>query len=231
MSTAPLPRPDIQAENLTIQVHNGAVLQPIVEDLDLTVGPGGMTVLFGRSGSGKTTVLKALSGMIPPSSGIIRWRGDPINGMHPDELARRRVGFLGYADQQSSLIARFTALENIMLAAVPGRQVAQRTETARELLARVGLTHRVDHRVEVLSGGERQRVCLVRALLMDPEVIVADEPTASLDRSTADGIISLLAERAADGRTVLTASHDPHVLQAADQSVDIEHSQVTSALR
>ena len=222
--------PDLTAERLTIRVTTGSTAHDIIEDLDLSVGPGGMTVLFGRSGSGKTTILRAMSGLISPTSGTIRWRGESIAGLHQDELTRRRAGFLGYADQQSSLIPRFTALENVLLAAVPGHQVKRRAEAAEELLARVGLSERSHHRVDVLSGGERQRVCLVRALLMDPAVLVADEPTASLDRATADSIITLLAERAAQGRTVLTASHDLHVVQATDHSVDVERIEEHSAL-
>lgn len=212
----------IEAKDLAIRFGDPQIV--IVEGFCSALRPGQLHVLFGRSGSGKTSILKVLAGLQKPQDGSVRWQGEPLAALSEDQMNQKRLGFIGYVDQGSHLISGFTALENVLLTAIPGRHVKRLTRRAKDLLREIGLETRINHRVELLSGGERQRVALARALLLQPAVLIADEPTASLDRSTADTIIAVLKKYAALGNSVLVASHDPHLLQAADISHEIERS-------
>ena len=188
----------------------------VVDDYDLSLETGGFHCLAGRSGSGKTSVLRVAAGLATPTSGTVAWSGEPIAALSQNALADRRGSFLGYLDQGGELLPGLTALENVLLPAVPSRQVRQLTERAMALLEHVRVDHRMQHTPDRLSGGERQRVALARALLMEPDVVVADEPTASLDRASADTVIELLSGLTKQGVAVLVAAHDPQLIEAAD---------------
>lgn len=194
----------------------------VVEGLDLAVPAGRMHVLAGRSGSGKTSVLRVAAGLVPPTEGTVAWHGEAIGGLRDDEVTRRRAELIGYLDQAGALVPGLTALENVLLPAVPDRSARRRGERARELLARVGVAGRAGNRPDQLSGGERQRVALARALLRHPAVVLADEPTASLDRAAADGVIALLRELTAEDVAVVVASHDPALIAAADTVTSLD---------
>lgn len=187
----------------------------IVEGLDLATSSGELGCVRGRSGSGKTSVLRVAAGLVPPSAGSVCWDGADIAGMSDDELAVRRRIFCGVVDQRAAMLPDFTALENVLLPAVPDRTTKQRTDRARHLLDELGLAGRADHRPGTLSGGERQRVALARAMILEPAVLIVDEPTASLDRRWADTVIDLLVATAETGTTVLAASHDPGLIERA----------------
>lgn len=187
----------------------------VIEGYDLTLEAGGFHCLAGRSGSGKTSVLRVAAGLANPTEGSVHWAGDAISELSQHALADRRNTFLGYLDQGGELLPGLTALENVLLPAVPTRAVKRLTERAVELLEHVGVDHRMQHTPDRLSGGERQRVALARALLMEPAVVVADEPTASLDRASADTVIELLAGLVDHGVAVLVAAHDPGLIGAA----------------
>ncbi|MDR2999436.1 MAG: ATP-binding cassette domain-containing protein [Microbacterium sp.] len=188
----------------------------IVSDYDLTLDRGGMHCLAGRSGSGKTSILRVAAGLVPPAAGRVRWEGLEITGLADDVVTTRRRQHVGYLDQRGSLVPGLTALENVLLPAVPDRRTRALSRRARDLLHRLGVGPRATHHPDRLSGGERQRVAFARALLLQPAVIMADEPTASLDRATADRLIALLRGLADDGIAVLVASHDEHLISAAD---------------
>ncbi|WP_206448461.1 ABC transporter ATP-binding protein [Agrococcus sp. KRD186] len=187
----------------------------VIEGYDLVLEAGGFHCLAGRSGSGKTSVLRVAAGLANPTEGSVAWAGDAIAELSPHALADRRNTFLGYLDQGGELLPGLTALENVLLPAVPTRAVKRLTARAVELLEHVGVDHRMQHTPDRLSGGERQRVALARALLMEPAVVVADEPTASLDRESADTVIELLAGLVDHGVAVLVAAHDPGLIAAA----------------
>jgi ABC-type lipoprotein export system ATPase subunit len=193
----------------------------IVDSLDLDLRAGAMHCLAGRSGSGKTSVLRVAAGLVAPTSGDVAWAGRSVSGLSDDEVTRIRRGFIGYLDQGGVLISGLTAIENVLLPAVPGRDARRLMPVAERLLARLGVADRTTERPENLSGGERQRVALARALLLSPEVIMVDEPTASLDRAAADGVIGLLSELARDGIAVLVASHDSRLIGAADSRTQL----------
>lgn len=188
----------------------------IITGYDLALAAATMHCLAGRSGSGKTSILRVAAGLVRPSSGSVSWGEHRLETLRDDAITELRRTRIGYLDQGGVLVSGLTALENALLPAVPGRRVRQLESRGRELLDRLGVGARASHRPEQLSVGERQRVAFARALLLEPAVLMVDEPTASLDRDTADEVISLLAGLASDGIAVLVASHDEHLISAAD---------------
>lgn len=188
----------------------------IVEGYDLLVAAGRMHCLAGRSGSGKTSILRVAAGLVKPNSGEVRWSGESLAGLSDDAITRRRRETVGYLDQGGVLVHGLTAIENVLLPAVPGRETRKLAQRAMQLLDRLGVSGRANSYPEKLSGGERQRVALARALLLQPAIVMVDEPTASLDRASADGVIELLVGLAGDGIAVLVAAHDQHLIDAAD---------------
>ena len=202
---------------VTIQFERvGAEPLIIVDGYNLTLGVGQMHCLAGRSGSGKTSILRVAAGLVPPTSGVVEWTGRAITGQPDDTITRRRRETVGYLDQGGVLVPGLTALENVLLPAVPGRDSKKLVRRATDLLHQLGVDGRVNSYPEKLSGGERQRVALARALLLQPAIVMADEPTASLDRVSADAVITLLRGLTATGIAVLVAAHDPHLIDAAD---------------
>jgi ABC-type lipoprotein export system ATPase subunit len=193
----------------------------IIADYDLRLRPGSFHCLAGRSGSGKTSILRVAAGLLPPTEGRVLWQGLEITGLADDVITARRRHHVGYLDQRGNLVPGLTALENVLLPAVPDRRTRELARKARDLLLELGVGTRSAQYPERLSGGERQRVALARALMLGPAVVMADEPTASLDRGSADSLIALLRRLADRGTAVLVASHDPHLIAAADSRTEL----------
>jgi ABC-type lipoprotein export system ATPase subunit len=194
----------------------GAEPLTIVDGYELLLERGQMHCLAGRSGSGKTSILRVAAGLVPPDSGTVAWAGETVTGLKDDAVTVRRRSSVGYLDQGGVLVPGLTAYENVLLPAVPGRRTATLAARASELLDQLGVGGRSNSYPEKLSGGERQRVALARALLLEPAIVMADEPTASLDRASADSVIALLRSLADGGVAVLVAAHDQHLIDAAD---------------
>lgn len=223
LSEAVLTEPVLALDAVTIRYPVAADRTvTVAEDYDLALPAGGFHCLAGRSGSGKTSILRVAAGLAAPTGGAVRWAGDDLAGLGERALADRRNTFLGYLDQGGELLPGLTAIENVLLPAVPTRAVRALAARAADLLAHVRVDHRMHHTPDRLSGGERQRVALARALLMQPSVVVADEPTASLDRESADTVIELLAGLADGGVAVLVAAHDPGLIDAAHSVTRLE---------
>ncbi|HSL17244.1 MAG TPA: ABC transporter ATP-binding protein [Methylomirabilota bacterium] len=181
-----------------------------VADLSLSITRGSAVLLTGPSGSGKTTLLSLVGCMVRPTSGRIVVDGRDVTRLSEDRLAELRRRWIGFVFQTHHLIHGASALDNVMLPALPIPEVnGDLRDRARALLGRFGLAGRASERVERLSGGEQQRVAIARALVNDPEVVIADEPTAHLDSAAARGILDLVDRMRGEGRTVLVASHDP----------------------
>ena len=193
----------------------------IVENYSLVLEAGTMHCLAGRSGSGKTSILRVAAGLTRPTSGDVRWDDVSLAALRDDAITAHRRGFVGYLDQGGVLLAGLTALENVLMPAVPMREVRSLETRARDLLTSLDVGHRVSHRPDQLSVGERQRVALARSLLLEPAVLMIDEPTASLDRESADGVIALLGTLTVKGTTVLVAAHDEHLVRAADSVTEL----------
>jgi ABC-type lipoprotein export system ATPase subunit len=212
----------VELTDITISYERaGAEPLEIVTGFDLALEAGRMHCLAGRSGSGKTSILRVAAGLVRPAGGEVLWAGQPLSGLGDDAITRRRRDLIGYLDQGGVLVSGLSALENALLPAVPGRRTRELEPRARELLDTLGVGHRASHRPEQLSVGERQRVALARALLLEPAVLMVDEPTASLDRASADSVIALLVSLARDGIAVLVAAHDEHLVAAADSRTSL----------
>ncbi len=202
----------------------------VLESVDLTVNPGETLAVTGPSGSGKSTLLGIMAGLERPSAGVLRRDGEDASRWDEDRSARWRRSRLGFVFQSFRLVPTLTALEN---AAMPlellGVAPAEAEERAAGLLKTLGLGERLDHRPTALSGGEQQRAALARAYAHKPALILADEPTGSLDRATAERVLAALLElNAASGTALVVVTHDPAVAGALGRSVRLEHGRIAS---
>lgn len=185
----------LATHDLGQQFSEGPQAITVLKDVSFQVMRGERVAIVGRSGSGKTTLLHLLGGLELPSSGRVELMGNDLASMSEAERSKLRNQHIGFVYQLHHLLPEFTALENVSLPAVIGGMSPKLArEKARELLARVGLSERVEHKPSELSGGERQRVALARALVCDPALVLADEPTGNLDRDTAESIHQLIVE-------------------------------------
>ena len=208
---------------------SGQVLT-VLRDLELTAAPGEMIAVVGASGVGKSTLLHVLGGLDDFESGMIEIGGKTLHAMDDAERVGFRNRHIGFVFQFHHLLPEFTALENVEMPMRIARAAAgERRTRAASLLGRVGLAERVEHRPGTLSGGEQQRVAIARALVMEPTLLLADEPTGDLDESTADAIHALLREMHAErGLTSIIATHNPRLAAACDRVFRLEHGHLTA---
>ena len=184
--------------------------------IDLKVTARQVTAFSGPSGSGKTTLLTLLGCLARPTRGRVRLRDEDVSGLPERFLTEIRRRTFGFVFQQFNLVRGLSALDNVMLPAYPlGLPYGQLREKAENQLAGLDLGHRRNARVEWLSGGEQQRVAIARALINDPEIIIADEPTANLDTALSRQFLDILSRLIDAGRTVLLTSHDPLVVESS----------------
>ena len=203
-----------------------------VEDVDLTIEPGEFVAIEGPSGSGKTTLLQLLGALDRPSTGQILFDGRDLAELPDAELAELRLRAFGFVFQQFNLIPTLTALENVEAKLAPaGVLGAELREGAEALLAEVGLAGRTSHLPSHLSGGEQQRVAIARALALEPQVILADEPTGNLDtRTGADVVESLAGLAARRGTTVIVATHDAALAGRAPRRLTMRDGRLLEAV-
>ncbi|MDM7323799.1 MAG: ATP-binding cassette domain-containing protein [Thermus sp.] len=201
-------RPVLEARNLGFSYGNG----PLFREVSLTLFPGQALAILGPSGSGKTTLLHLLAGLLPLQEGEVYWEGTSIRGLPEGVLAGKRLRFMGLVFQHHFLFPELTALENVL---APG-YLAGRVDRgfALWLLSRLGLKERAGFLPQRLSGGERQRVAVARALYLKPRLLLADEPTASLDRTQARLVLRLAQELAQEvGAALLLSTHDEALVE------------------
>ncbi len=180
-----------------------------LRNLDLTISAGEYVAVMGPSGSGKSTLLNLLGLLDRPNVGTYRLEGRDVTTLLPDEQARVRSERIGFVFQSFHLVPRLSAAENIALPMMlAGIAPAQRARRVAQALKDYGLVNRADHRPDELSGGQRQRVAIARATIMQPAVILADEPTGNLDRSTGEEVVRLLEELNSRGVTLIVVTHD-----------------------
>ncbi len=200
----------------------------ILDHVSLVVQPGEFLVISGSSGSGKTTLLSLLSGLDTPSSGRIILAGEDITDLAEDGLAAIRNRLIGFVFQAFHLIPSLNALENVMFPAEL-RKDKQAREKAASLLKRVGLWERRENFPDQLSGGEKQRVAICRALINDPEILFADEPTGNLDSQNTMNVLSLLRGLSEDiDSTLIVVTHDVEVSNSFHKKITIEDGQIIS---
>jgi putative ABC transport system ATP-binding protein len=196
-----------------------------LRDVDLELTEGGSTALWGRSGSGKTTLLHLLGGLVEPTSGAVRWRGQPLSTLDAAARASVRRHAIAYVLQGSNLLPHFSAYENVAFAVRTG--AAQRPE---DLLELVGLGAKLDSLPSELSGGEAQRVAIARALGQEPELLLCDEPTGQLDSDTGARVLDLIdALRAEFGFALVVATHDADVAARYDRTVQLADGTIVAA--
>jgi lipoprotein-releasing system ATP-binding protein len=193
-------------------IHNGQAL-PILWDVDLSLDPGDMVAVVGASGVGKSTFLQILGTLDLPTTGSIKFNHEELTTMGASRLAEFRNRSIGFVFQFHHLLPEFTALENVMMPALIQRvSMTDAQKKARDILSRVGLGHRLTHRPSELSGGEQQRVALARAMVLEPSLLLADEPTGNLDRTTGESIHQLFLDLNRErGSTLLVVTHNPEL--------------------
>jgi len=197
-----------------------------LDDFSLHVQPGEWIAVMGPSGSGKSTLVNLIGFLDRPSSGEIWLDSENVAGLGNNELNRVRAEKIGFIFQQFHLIPYLSALENVMLAQYFHSMTDE--QEALDALTRVGLKDRANHLPAQLSGGEQQRVCIARALINDPKIILADEPTGNLDAMNEEIVIGLLRDLHTQGRTIIMVTHDPVVARLGDRRIELHHGKIAA---
>ena len=208
-------------------IHMGRELA-VLNGIDLDIGAGEVLAIVGKSGAGKSTLLHCIGTLDLPTSGSIRMVGQELTGLPSAKLAEIRNRTIGFVFQFHHLLPEFNALENVMMPGlIQGRPRKELTERARTLLEEVGLSSRETHRPGELSGGEQQRVALARALVLEPKIILADEPTGNLDSATSDAIHQLFFETSRrHGTTVIVVTHNVPFAESMPRMVTMQDGRI-----
>lgn len=216
-------KPIITLRDVTKVYHVGSVDVHALRGVDLTVAPGELCCIIGRSGSGKSTLLNLLAGLEPATSGEIIIANKHLERMNQSELILFRQKHVGFIFQSFNLMPYYTALENVAFPlSFRGVPKAVRLRRAKEALKTVGLESHMKHKPSQMSGGQQQRVGIARALVTDPEIIFADEPTGNLDSNTSDEVMHAICKTVREkGKTLIMVTHDPNMAEFADKIINI----------
>jgi ABC-type lipoprotein export system ATPase subunit len=217
----------LETHALVKTVGAGRAARRLLDGVELAVAAGEVVAILGRSGAGKSTLLNVLGGLDAPDSGTVRIAGEELTGRGDAALSRIRLRRIGFVFQQFQLIEELSGLENVLLATrLPGAP-AGGAGRARELVDRLGLGAVAGHLPRELSGGEQQRFALARALVNDPQVVLADEPTGSLDAASGAEVLSIL--RALPDRAVVIVTHEPEAAAIADRALSLVDGRLVDA--
>jgi putative ABC transport system ATP-binding protein len=218
--------PIIAVEHLFKSVTDSTGTLDILRDIDFSLAARETAAIVGASGSGKSTLLSIIAGLDTPSRGTVRLDGEDLFAFDEDARAALRARKVGFVFQSFQLLANLTALENVMLPLeLAGRRDSRKAAT--EMMRRVGLAERLGHYPRVLSGGEQQRVALARAFVVEPAVLLADEPTGSLDFATGETVMELMfALNREQGTTLLLVTHDAAIASRCEQRITIEAGRI-----
>jgi putative ABC transport system ATP-binding protein len=218
----------LRARDLVKVFGEGETAVHALDGVDLDIDAGEMVAIMGPSGSGKSTLLHLLGALETPSSGEISLGGERYDGLGDAGLTRLRRDRIGFVFQFFNLLPALTAEENVLLPGlIAGRRDDATRERAHALLERVGLSQRTTHLPSELSGGEQQRVSIARALLTEPEIVLADEPTGNLDTRSSGEVLALLQElNASEGQTLVIVTHDPDVAAIAGRVIFLRDGRV-----
>jgi putative ABC transport system ATP-binding protein len=221
-------QPAITARKLVRTFGTGQGAVRALDGVDLEVATGEMVAMMGPSGSGKSTLLHILGALDTPTSGEVAVAGQRFDGLDDAALTKLRRDRIGFVFQFFNLLPSLSALENVLLPALIARRHDKRfVQRARMLLDRVGIADRAEHLPSELSGGQQQRVSIARSLLLDPELLLADEPTGNLDTRSGREVLNLLRElNQSEGRTIVMVTHDPAAAATADRVVFLRDGRV-----
>jgi putative ABC transport system ATP-binding protein len=212
----------IHMEAIRKVYDTGRIRVEALKGIDLRIGGSEFVAVVGPSGSGKSTLMNLIGCLDTPSSGVYELRGKAVGGLGKNDLAAIRNERVGFVFQNFNLLPQISAYENVEMPLLFGHvPKAKRRERVHELMARVGLEDRMDHKPTELSGGQMQRVAIARALAMNPDIILADEPTGNLDTSSGGDIMSLFEDLWKQGRTLIVITHDPALAKRAGRVVEI----------
>jgi len=224
--------PVYRVVKVTKVYRSGGVETVALRDVDLEVGRGEYVAIVGPSGSGKSTLLNIMGLLDRPTKGKVYLEGKDVTGLSDAEASRLRSRYIGFVFQMFNLVPWLTALENVELAAsIAGQPRREARRSAEELLRMVGLGHRLHHKPSQLSGGEQQRVAIARALINKPSVLLADEPTGTLDSATGQQVVELLRSLTRQGVTVVAVTHNPDVAKVADRVVKLRDGSIVGVER
>jgi len=220
--------PLVRIRNLDRCFETGGGTIEVLKGLDLDIAEGDRIAIVGQSGVGKSTLLHILGTLDHPTSGTLQFRGVDVFDRSREALAELRGQFLGFVFQFHHLLPEFSSIENVMMPGlIQGIDPSEMRVRAETILIDVGLAHRVDQAVGKLSGGERQRVAVARALVLDPPLILADEPTGNLDPDLTIEIMDLIASASTRGTTVIVATHDLSLIQRyGKRTIRLEHGRI-----
>ncbi|MEO6321199.1 MAG: ABC transporter ATP-binding protein [Polaromonas sp.] len=221
--------PIVCVEHVFKSVTDSSGTLTILRDIDFSLNARETAAIVGASGSGKSTLLTIIAGLDTPTQGTVRLAGQDIFSISEDDRAALRAQKIGFVFQSFQLMANLTALENVMLP-LELASVKQARALATDMLKRVGLSERLSHYPKVLSGGEQQRVALARAFVVKPAVLLADEPTGSLDFATGETVMKLMFDLNQElGTTLVLVTHDPAIAARCQRRITIEAGQVVES--
>jgi putative ABC transport system ATP-binding protein len=226
-NNVPDPEPVLRVSHLGKTAQDSSGTLTILRDVSLTLQAGQTLAVVGASGSGKSTLLSLLAGLDVPTQGEVLLCGQPIFAMNEDQRAAHRAAHVGFVFQSFQLLSHLTALENVMLP-MELQGLPNARALATDMLTRVGLASRLAHQPNVLSGGEQQRVALARAFVMKPAILMADEPTGSLDHATGQAVINLMFELNRErGTALVLVTHDPQLASRCQRVVHMNAGQLS----
>ncbi|MEI3606966.1 ABC transporter ATP-binding protein [Pseudogracilibacillus sp. SE30717A] len=210
----------------------GKLEVPVLYDIDVEIEDGEFIAIMGPSGSGKSTLMNIIGFLDAPTSGDYELNGDKISAFHENQLAALRNKHIGFVFQQFFLLPRLNAVKNVETPLIYADIAKnERTIRATEMLEKVGLGDRARHLPNELSGGQKQRVCIARALVNDPEIILADEPTGALDSKTGQQIMELFTQLNKEGKTVIIVTHEEEIAAYADRIIMLRDGVITEDRR
>jgi putative ABC transport system ATP-binding protein len=219
----------LQLENVSKIYNMDGVFVKALDNISLSIGRGEFVSIIGPSGSGKSTLMHIIGCLDVPTSGKVILEDHEISKMSERELAKIRNKKIGFVFQQFNLLSRTSALENVILPLIyNGTPTSQIEKKAREALEKVGLGNRLDHHPNQLSGGQQQKVAIARALVTDPAIILADEPTGNLDSKSGSEVMEIFKKLHQQGRTIVLVTHDQNVASQAQRTIKLKDGRIVN---